>query len=255
MRYIKKLALNKSNPRSDELSYLQDERIVTKSSASLQVPTGTTAERPTTLVTGTIRYNTDLGEFEVYNDDLVSPRWEVLRTVRPGKIVSQVLGEMTNVDTTFGPLIYPVSTTTPQNILVFIEGVHQEPTLHYTLITNPPATTAILTDSTSSGVTRLYIDNIGNIDAGSPDGGWRTVSGTGIQVGTTVTGISTVFNNIFYGYPLDISLPTTSNISTGTLLTFDYFLSTGTYVLFNTGSITSGLVTAKLGFDGFWPIT
>lgn len=253
MRYIKKLALNKSNPRSDELSYLQDERIVTKSSASLQVPTGTTAERPTTLVTGTIRYNTDLGEFEVYNGDLVPPRWEVLRTVRPAEIVSQTLGVGNYVDYIFGPLVYPVSTSTPQNIFVFVDGVHQLPDINYVLITNPPASTATLVTSTSSGVTTLYVSTLTNIDAGSPDGGWRTVSGTGIQVGTTVTSITTVWNNNFYGWPVEISLPTSSSITTGTVLTFDYLLNTGTYVYFNSPAM-AGTITARLGVDGFWPI-
>lgn len=253
MRYIKKLALNQSNPRSDNLSYLQDERIVTNSSASLQVPTGTTAERPSTLVTGTIRYNTDLGEFEVYNGDLVPPRWEVLRTVRAGNITSQVLGTGNYVDYIFGPLIYSVNTSTPQNILVFVDGYSQIPDINYTLITNPPASTATLTFSTSSAVTTLYLSTLTNIDAGSPNGGWRTVSGSGIQVGTTVTNISNTWSNIFYGWPIDISLPTSGSISSGTALTFDYFLSTGTYVYFNSPAM-AGTVTARLGLDGFWPI-
>lgn len=253
MRYIKKLALNKSNPRSDELSYLQDERIVTNSSASLQVPTGTTAERPTNLVTGTIRYNTNIGEFEVYNGDLIPPRWEVLRTVRSAEIVSQILGTGNYVDYIFGPLVYSVSTSTPQNILVFIEGVFQEPNIHYNLITNPPASTATVVASTSSGVTTLYLSTLTNIDAGSPDGGWRTVSGTGIQAGTTVTSITTEWNNIFYGWPIEISLPLSTSISANEVLTFDYFLNTGTYVYFNTPAM-AGTITAKLGYDGFYPV-
>ena len=253
MRYIKKLALNKSNPRSNELSYLQDERIVTKSPASLQVPTGNTAQRPLTLVTGTIRYNTDLGEFEVYNGDLTPPSWEVLRTVRPSKIVSQVLGSGNYVDSIFGPLVYPVSTTTPQNILVFVDGVHQLPEINYVLITNPPASTATLVTSTASGVTTLYLSTLTNIDTGSVEGGWRTVLGTGIQVGTTVTSVTTSLNTAFDGWPIEISLPTSGSLSTGTLLTFDYLLNTGTYVLFSSPAM-AGTVTARIGFDGFYPV-
>jgi hypothetical protein len=254
MRYIKKLALNQSSPTNDNLSYLQDGRIVTNSSASLQVPTGTTEERPATLVTGTIRYNTTFGEFEVYNGNLVPPKWEVLRTIRPAKIVSQTLGIGNYVDYIFGPLLYTVSTSTPQNIFVFVDGVHQLPDINYTLITNPPASTATMVTSTASGVTKLYISTLTNIDAGSPDGGWRTVSGTNIQAGTTVTSINSTWNNTFYGWPIEISLPTSNSITTGTVLTFDYLLNTGTYVYFNSPAM-AGIVTARLGVDGYWPIT
>ena len=79
------------------------------------------------------------------------------------------------------------------------------------------------------------------------------MSGSGIQVGTTVTNISNTWSNIFYGWPIDISLPTSGSISSGTALTFDYFLSTGTYVYFNSPAM-AGTVTARLGLDGFWPI-
>ena len=65
MRYIKKLALYTKNPANDRLSVLSDDRIVTNSVTSLEVPTGTKLERSTTLIDGTIRYNTDLKEFEV----------------------------------------------------------------------------------------------------------------------------------------------------------------------------------------------
>ena len=253
MRYIKKLALYTKSPMDDRLSVLPDDRIVTNSVTSLQVPTGTKLERPTTLVDGTIRYNTDLKEFEVYNSFNPGPYpWEILRTIRQANITGQDLGSGNYHDNVFGPLSYDIDTSKPQNVLVFVDNVYQVPVTNYVLTSNPIGTTSTLEVSTSSGVTTLYLSTLTNIDIGLP-GEWREVSSPvpgAIQVGTTVTNINTSLDLVLGGYAVNISLPTTGAISSGTFITVGY--TAGTYIEF-TGLVPAKPVFALLGFDGYYP--
>lgn len=255
MRYIKKLALYRNDPMSNRFSVLEDNRVVTDTKVSLQVPVGETSDRTGLSGSdydGQIRYNKTLNEFEVYNYENPGPtRWEVLRTVRQAIITPQNLGYGNYNDTTFGPLSYDVDVTRPQNVFVFVDNVYQIPTTNYTLTTNPSAATSPLALSTTTGVTTLYLSTLTNIDSGTP-GVWRTISApSGIQVGTTVTNVSTVWNNPYQGYAVGISLPTTGSLSSGTTISVSYSL--GTYIEF-TSPVPARPVFALLGVDGYWPI-
>ena len=77
--------------------------------------------------------------------------------------------------------------------------------------------------STSSDVlvTTLFFNTLTNVDLGQPNV-YRQIGGIGIPPGTTLTNISTVFNPIFNGYAIGISLPTTQALSTGsTVILYD----------------------------------
>ena len=259
MRYIKKLALYAKNPVDDRFSVLQDDRLVTNSKVSLQVPVGSKTDRviSSKYLHGAIRYNTDLKEFEVYNSDNpgatspnVSGGWEILRTVRQAIITPQNLGYGNYVDQYFGPLSYTVDTARPQNVLVFVDNVYQIPNTNYTLTTDPISSTATLVVSAPINTTTLYLSTLTNIDLGEP-GKWRTVLPiSGIQSGTTVTGVTTTFNNTVGGWPINISLVTTGGISSGTVISVSY--SAGTYIQF-TSVVPAKPVFALLGFDGYFP--
>ena len=102
---------------------------------SIIIPTGNTAQRPSNAINGTIRYNSEIGEFEVYNSQHPnSPNftpWEILRTVRQATITPQNLGYGNYVDYIFGPLSYSVDINKPQNVLVFVDNVYQTPNTNY----------------------------------------------------------------------------------------------------------------------------
>ena len=94
----------------------------------IQVSVGTTDDRPSTPLNGTIRYNTDINDLEVYTNN----NWETLRTDRAGNIIVQNLGTGDSNITDFGPL-----NPTPkaaENILVLVENVMQIAGVNYTLI-------------------------------------------------------------------------------------------------------------------------
>lgn len=250
MRYIKQLNLSSKQPQDNSLVVTQDKRIITDTMVSLQIPAGSTADRPatSTWTDGMIRFNSTKGEFEVYNS-INGNGWESLRTIRQAVITPQNLGYGNYHDTIFGPLSYNIDINKPQNILVFVDNVYQIPNTNYTLTSDPTPSTATITVSTSSGVSIIYVNTTTNIDLGEP-GYWRTVSSAyGIQVGTTVTSVSSLYNVNYKGYAIGLSLPTTTIINSGTLVSFSY--QAGTFIEF-TGPVPAKPVFALLGFDGYW---
>jgi hypothetical protein len=259
MRYIKKLALYSKNPENDRFSVLQDNRIVTDSKVSLQVPTGDKTDRITSqkYLHGAIRYNTDLREFEVYNSSNatatspnISGGWEILRTIRQATITAQNLGYGNYNDIYFGPLSYTVDVNLPQNILVFVDNVYQTPTTNYTLDTNPVSSTATVVVTAPLGTSTLYLNTLTNIDLGAPGSPRKITASSGLAVGTTLTNVITVYDYFQDGWPVTISPPTIGVITSGTRVTVEY--STGTYIKF-TGVVPAKPVLALLGFDGYFP--
>jgi hypothetical protein len=95
---------------------------------------------------------------------------------------------------------------------------------------------------------KIYVSTLTNVDMGQP-GTWRIVSANGLQLGTTITGISTVFNPTYLGYGVSISLPTTSLV-TGPITLYDplpfgqeivYYIESGA------GQLPPGLTLNKHG--------
>ena len=93
------------------------------------VPNGTTAERPSAQ-TGIIRFNTDTGKYEVSTD---GSTYSALRTeAAAGEINKDVFtgdGSATQFTMTYSP-------TDAKNVIVYVDGVMQEPTQNYTISSN-----------------------------------------------------------------------------------------------------------------------
>lgn len=142
MKFVKRLVLNRYDQMSDRFAVLADDRIVTSTKRSLQLPVGNeTTDRPLYNSDGIIRYNASISEFEVYNGTDPGTGWEKIRTVRPAPITVQKLGPGDYVQTTFGPLKYKDGTNytnylKPENIFVYVENVFQLPTTNFVLIQN-----------------------------------------------------------------------------------------------------------------------
>jgi hypothetical protein len=93
------------------------------------VPNGTTAERPSAQ-TGIIRFNTDTGKYEVSTD---GSTYSALRTeAAAGEINKDVFtgdGSATQFTMSYSP-------TDAKNVIVYVDGVMQEPTQNYTISSN-----------------------------------------------------------------------------------------------------------------------
>ena len=148
MRYLRKQILNRNTVTGQDSLYIDiNGEAVIDQPYSLLVPKGSTADRPTSPVTGMIRFNTSTGEFEGYQ----SGNWRSLRYKEPGGIEVQTLSEVGDGSTIiFGPLNpNPLSTLVAQsgttwdltqaakNIIVLVENVVQIAGVNYQLVQNP----------------------------------------------------------------------------------------------------------------------
>ena len=93
---------------------------------SVVLPVGTAAQRPATPSVGATRFNITSGNLEVYNGSA----WDSLALEGMVDItVDTFTGDGST--TVFGSMTYAVDY--PENILVFISGVYQSPTMNYTV--------------------------------------------------------------------------------------------------------------------------
>jgi hypothetical protein len=121
------------------------------------VPKGTTAERPTAEA-GVIRYNTTTGKYEVSQD---GSTWTALRTEQSAREVfkEEFAGDGSTV--TFGPVGWGSSApTAAENIIVYIDGVMQEPTENYTVDGSTASLTFTEGDAPHSGARITVINGL-----------------------------------------------------------------------------------------------
>jgi len=130
MRLLKSQNTNLRSIKGNGVKYDVNDQVIVDSTNTLLIPKGTTAERPSAPVNGQMRFNTDDGEFEVFQNNA----WREMGFKEPFSdpgITIQYLGDGDATETVFGPLDsgdtdYPVPITA-QNVLVFVENVYQIP--------------------------------------------------------------------------------------------------------------------------------
>ena len=140
MRYIRRQTTNNRGLVGKGVHYTINEEVLLDSVNSVLIPKGNTAERPTYPTEGHLRYNTQINEFESYQNGA----WRSLRFKEPNQnpgIRVQELGIGDDIETKFGVLNsgdpdFPVPAAA-QNILVFVENVFQLPHSNYSLEQNP----------------------------------------------------------------------------------------------------------------------
>ena len=96
------------------------------SNTGVVVPTGTTAERPTAQE-GVIRFNTDNGKYEVSED---GSTWSNLRTESVAGAITKDIFTGDGSTTSFTMSEEPDNV---KNVILYIDGVMQEPTQNYTM--------------------------------------------------------------------------------------------------------------------------
>lgn len=145
MRYIKRQSTNSRGLIGRGIHVTPTDReVVLDSENVVLVPKGKTEDRPQFPRNGHLRYNTDVNEFEMYQDDA----WRQMRFKEPNRdpgIIVQSLGLGNASETVFGPLNsqdpdYPVPASAA-HVLVFVENVYQLPNTNYSLVQNPAGKT------------------------------------------------------------------------------------------------------------------
>jgi hypothetical protein len=132
--------------------------IYASGSGALHLPSGTTAQRPSATL-GAIRFNTTNNQYEVCTD---GSSWQSLRTQAYTRTVTKDVFAGDGSTQTFTSANVA---TDAENLLVYIDGVIQEPDINYTI--NIPASTITITDEAPhSGarvvVIRGFADDVGN---------------------------------------------------------------------------------------------
>ena len=204
MKFLKQSQLNGRNLKDQSVSVVtdgpnvagvdRDARIVFDNSNSIQLPSGTTTERPSgsiVLIDGLMRYNETTAEIEVRSDGT----WRRLSYKEPNSIQVQTgpsgggaIWEGNSLDggatgeTLFGPLQYDDDNATgaypsqavpditkPQNLVVYVENVPQLPNVNYTLESNPAGTpTATCYGGAPTYSTGVYVKFNGAVPFGKP---------------------------------------------------------------------------------------
>jgi hypothetical protein len=194
MRLIKAQTTNLRSIVGRGVKYDINDQVVLESTNVVLIPKGDTSERPASPVNGHARYNTEVEEFEFYQDGA----WRKVRYKEPNSvgITQQNVGNGDAQETIFGPLAsgdadYPVPDAA-QNVLVLVENVFQISTTNYGLVQNP--TTPQFGSTISAGSFSVGLDYVivtsGDTDfaaigaANNNPGTFFTATGAGAGTGT-----------------------------------------------------------------------
>ena len=82
MRFLKQQTLNARNIQGASVKFTTAGLGIIDGTKAIVVPSGTTAERPSTPANAQLRYNTDNNEFEVYENGA----WKNLRYNEPNPV-------------------------------------------------------------------------------------------------------------------------------------------------------------------------
>lgn len=104
------------------MGYFVKNRQLRSGSTSVVVPVGDTADRPTSPVFGSFRYNTSIGTLEFFNGTVFKP-------VGVSGEVDIVVDSFTGDGST---LTYALSVTTTdaEQVIVFVGSIYQQPTTY-----------------------------------------------------------------------------------------------------------------------------
>jgi len=108
------------------MGYFVKNRKLQSGSTGVVLPSGSTLERPTNPVFGTIRYNTDQGQIEFFNGLI----FQYLASSAGIQYTVDNLGPGDGVTTTY---TMTIESATASDIIVFVGSLYQIPLTNYTV--------------------------------------------------------------------------------------------------------------------------
>jgi hypothetical protein len=203
------VSVTNGNGASGNPTFAIADNAVFPGTESVQVPAGTTAQRPAVPVNGDIRYNTDTARFEIY----AGSSWT---TIGAGD------GTVTNVAGTVNQITVANGTTTPQI------SIATNPVIPGTgSISVPAGGTAARPGSPVNGMIRYNTDSL--VFEGYLNNAWTAFASSGVGVLTVNTGTGLT------GGPIT---------STGTISIDNTAVTAGSYIAANITVNAQGQLTA-----------
>lgn len=262
MKYLKTKNISKFSISDKTFIANPYGRITTNSKNSLQIPAGSTAQRPqSSLATnGMMRLNTTTGRFEMYQANA----WRDIKFKSPSQVTYQTYGPGNDIEILFGPLNPEPPATiedglpwTGAQLMVYAENVFQLFGSNYTILQNPCniLTSIVSFDATARTITSSNISVTNFLTAGFHAD--QTISITGSGANNGVFQIDTVTATVITLKPSG----TMNNESAGNSVTIIGFSSLtsspyafGYYIKFATPVPSAGIggpiyVTVITGFD------
>jgi hypothetical protein len=139
--------------------------------SGLKIPSGTTAQRPSGVSSGTIRYNTSNGNTEIYN----GASWETI-----GDTLVSITSQVINGDNT--TTVFTLSqSATASSIIVSINGVLQDPSNAYT-VTSGTTLTMAEAPATTDKLEIRFISNTTTVSAVTSADGTTSIEANGSTV-------------------------------------------------------------------------
>jgi hypothetical protein len=203
------VSVTNGNGASGNPTFAIADNAVFPGTESVQVPAGTTAQRPAVPVNGDIRYNTDTARFEIY----AGSSWT---TIGAGD------GTVTNVAGTVNQITVANGTTTPQI------SIATNPVIPGTgSISVPAGGTAARPGTPTNGMIRYNTDSL--VFEGYLNNAWTAFASSGVGVLTVNTGTGLT------GGPIT---------STGTISIANTAVTAGSYTAANITVNAQGQLTA-----------
>lgn len=253
MKFYKRKNLDQIRPKNEGFYQSISGDLITDSTSAMQMPSGTTTERPTRLENGLIRYNETLKELEGY----VNGVWERIRTVRPADIVVSTLGYGDYAEKDFGPLPQEYNESYDKgsaNFMIYVENVYQIPEVNYIIlpvtsfsISNP------VTESVPIGSTTIHVDPtyalflyynnyiLGYVEFVNLAYSAVIPQGTQLIAIDTGAGILTISNPT-----VNLEVPSGAYVNVS-------YVTDQRYIRFNEAPPLGKAVVAIVGFDGYFP--
>lgn len=269
MRYLRKQVLNRRAPYDQRLQVDINDNVLMSTPAAVQVPAGTTAQRPIAGnrygtsnpadLSGMIRYNSETNELEGYQNGT----WRTFRFKESTGITQQNLGVGDSSTIYFGPLNPAPPTTVEsgktwggQNLLVVVENVIQIHNTNYTIVQNPTIGGVVYNPNLDvdavAGATTIMLDTISDPIYPSVSIVGSTVTAPNfILPGTTVVSYTIVEETGELESIVLSQAVTGGTIVAGTIITITDSpnVGSGYYVKFDSPVPYGKSVTVLHGFD------
>jgi hypothetical protein len=261
MKYLKTKNISKFSISDKTFIANPYGRITTNSKNSLQIPAGSTAQRPqpSLATNGMMRLNTTTGRFEMYqaND------WRDVKFKSPSQVTYQSYGPGNNIEILFG-ILNPAPPATIEDglpwtgaqLMVYAENVFQLFGTNFSVVQNPCNVTGTIISFTSGTktITSSNTSIINFLTQGFHTGQTIVITGSGSNDGiytvATVTSSTIVINETLADEAAGASV---TIVGRSTLTNLPY--PAGYYIKFNSPVPSTGgggnpiYVTVITGFD------